>query len=111
MGCQHNFIAGGAYTAKQVRSKAFTDKYGIVTSVMAYTPLNIWPKGTSQGKYFQTVLGPYDYYAIHWGYARIPGALTPEDEVPTLNRWAQQWTNPWYRFASDVHAGGPHPHV
>src|ERR1700680_531038 len=30
-----------------------------------------------------------------------PGARTPADEVPTLNRWASAWTNPLYRFAND----------
>lgn len=101
MGLQHNFIGSEAYTMKQLQSKAFTARYGVATSVMEYSPLNLWPKGTNQGSYWQTVLGPYDYYAIHWGYARIPGARTPQDERPTLNRWASQWSNPMYRFASD----------
>jgi hypothetical protein len=55
----------------------------------------------SSGNYFQTVLGPYDYYAIRYGYAPIAGATTPEQERPTLARWASQWSNPWYRFAMD----------
>ena len=101
MGLQHNFIASEAYTQAQLRSKAFTAAHGTVTSVMEYTPTNIWPKGASQGSIFMTVLGPYDYYAIHWGYAPVPGARTPEDEVPTLHKWAAQWSNPWFRFASD----------
>jgi len=101
MGLQHNFIGSMAYTAKQLQSMAFTSKYGVATSVMEYAGLNLWPKGYSQGTYWQTVLGPYDYYAIHWGYARIPGAKTPEDELPALRRWASAWTNPLYRFASD----------
>jgi len=100
-GLQHNFIGSIAYTAKEVQSKAFTEKYGVATSVMEYAPLNLWPKGYTQGTYWQTVLGPYDYHAIHWGYARVPGARTPQDEVPTLNRWASVWANPLFRFASD----------
>ncbi|HXW50414.1 MAG TPA: zinc-dependent metalloprotease, partial [Candidatus Acidoferrales bacterium] len=100
-GLQHNFMASMAYTAKQVQSLAFTEKYGVATSVMEYSPLNLWPKGYPQGTYWQTVLGPYDYHAIHWGYARVPGARTPEEEVPTLNRWASVWSNPLFRFASD----------
>jgi uncharacterized protein DUF4953/uncharacterized protein DUF5117 len=100
-GLQHNFIASEAYTAAQVRSKAFTQAHGLVNSVMEYTPVNVWPKGMSTGNYFQTVLGPYDYYAIRYGYAPIAGATTPEQERPTLARWASQWSNPWYRFAMD----------
>lgn len=100
-GLQHNFIASEAYTAKQIQSKAFTSQYGLANSVMEYIPANVWPKGVSTGDYFQTVLGPYDYYAIKWGYAAIPGATTPAQELPTLHRWASVWTNPLYRFAMD----------
>jgi hypothetical protein len=105
-GLQHNFIGHEAYTAKQIQSKAFTDKYGIASSVMEYAPLNLWPKGTPQGDYVQTVLGPYDYYAIHFGYAPIPGAQNPYQELATLNRWASNWSSPELRFASDEDARG-----
>jgi hypothetical protein len=101
MGLQHNFIAGMAYTPKQLQSMAFTDKYGIATSVMHYAPMNLWPRGTPQGEYFQTTLGPYDYYAIKYGYANIPGANTPDQELPALRRWAAAWSNPMDRYASD----------
>jgi uncharacterized protein DUF4953/uncharacterized protein DUF5117 len=101
LGLQHNFIGSEAYTPKQLQSKAFTSKYGTTASVMEYSPMNLWPKGYSQGDFWQTVLGPYDYYVVHWGYARIPGARIPLDEKPTLNRWASVWSDPRYRFASD----------
>ena len=101
MGLQHNFISSEAYTAKQLQSKAFTARYGIATSVMEYAPMNLWPNGTPQGEYWQVVLGPYDYYAIHYGYAAIPNATTPQAEVPTLQQWASKWADPMYRFASD----------
>ncbi len=106
MGLQHNFIGSMAYTAKDLQNSAFTRKYGIATSVMEYAPINLWPKGTPQGNYVQSVLGPYDYYAIHYGYGYIPGAKTPAAELPTLRRWASKWANPIYRFASDEDADG-----
>ncbi|HZV78053.1 MAG TPA: zinc-dependent metalloprotease [Candidatus Binatus sp.] len=101
MGMEHNFIASEAFTAAQTKDPSFTAKHGFSSSVMDYNPINFWPKGQSHGSLFQTTIGPYDYYAIHWAYAPVPGARTPEDEVPTLNRWLAQSTNPWYRFASD----------
>ena len=100
MGLQHNFIGSEAYTAKQLQSTAFTSRNGVATSVMEYSPLNLWPNGTPQGEYYQKVLGPYDYYAIHYGYGRID-ASSPEAELPTLHTWANAWANPIYRFASD----------
>jgi hypothetical protein len=101
MGLQHNFIGSMAYSAKDLQSTEFTDRYGIASSVMEYAPLNLWPRGTAQGEYFQTTLGPYDYYAIKYGYAHIPGANSPEAELPTLRRWASGWSDPRYRYDSD----------
>ena len=101
LGLQHNFIGSEAYTAAQLQSQAFTRKYGITSTVMEYAPANVWPKPFGQGTFEQTVLGPYDYYAIKWAYARIPGATTPAQELPTLERWAQAWSDPRYRYASD----------
>ncbi len=100
-GLRHNYLGSQAYSAAQLRSASFTQRYGTASSVMEYVPINIWPKGGGQGEYFQTVLGPYDYYVIHWGYARIPGAMTPQAEVPVLHRWASQWSNPQLAWSSD----------
>ena len=100
-GLRHNYIGSEAYSAGQLRSTAFTQRNGVATSVMEYVPINIWPKGMGQGDYFQTVLGPYDYYVIHWGYARVPGATTPAQETPVLRKWASVWSNPRYSWSSD----------
>jgi len=100
-GLAHNFIGHMAYSAAQIRDKNFTAKNGIASSVMEYNPANIWPKGMSTGTVEQTVLGPYDYHVIKWGYAPVPGAKTPYDEVATLSKWASNWTDPKVRYAGD----------
>jgi hypothetical protein len=110
-GLQHNFIASQAYGAADIRSKAFTSRYGLANSVMEYTPTNVWPKGMSTGDYFQTVLGPYDYYAIKWGYAPITGATTSQAEVPALSKIASAWSDPKYRFAMDEDVHYEHGHA
>jgi hypothetical protein len=106
LGLQHNFIGSTAYTAAQLQNKAFTERYGIASSVMEYSPTNLWPKGTPQGDFDQLVLGPYDYHAVQYGYGYIPNATTPEQELPMLQRVASRWSDPRYRFASDEDAGG-----
>jgi len=112
LGLAHNFIGTQAYTVKEMQSRDFTSTHGLSSSVMDYVGVNVWPKGYGQGgAYWQTILGPYDYHAIHWGYARIPGVTTPQDEVPTLDRWASVWSNPIYRFASDEDAGYEDAHA
>ena len=45
----------------------------MVASVMDYTPANIVPKGWTQGDYYTTTLGPYDIWAIEYGYKPLPG--------------------------------------
>jgi len=101
LGMQHNFIGSRAYTAAQLQDKTFTASHGIASTVMEYAPVNLWPLPYAQGDYSQTTLGPYDYYAMKWAYARIPGAATPEDEIPTLAKWASAWSDPNFRYASD----------
>ena len=104
LGLQHNFIGSMAYTARELQDTSFTSTHGVASSVMEYAPINLWPKGTPQGNYEQLVLGPYDYYAVHFGYGYVANASTPEAEVRTLNGWASRWSDPMYRFASDEDA-------
>ncbi len=35
---------------------------------MDYNPANIVPKGEKQGDYYSTTIGPYDMWAIEYGY-------------------------------------------
>ena len=104
LGLQHNFIGSMAYTAKELQDRGFTERHGVASSVMEYAPVNLWPKGTGQGDYVQLGLGPYDYYAVKWGYEYSPDATTPKAEVPALNALASRWSDPTYRFASDEDA-------
>jgi hypothetical protein len=51
-------------------------------------------------------IGPYDKWATMWGYSPIPGAKTPEDEKPTLDKWArEQDEKPYLRFSTEGGAG------
>jgi len=100
-GLGHNFIGHNSLTAAQLKDKSYTHRNGVASSVMEYAPINLWPKGSPRGDYFQATLGSYDYHVIHWGYAPVPGAKTPDDEVPTLDKWASAAFDPRYSFASD----------
>ena len=101
LGMQHNFIGSRAYTARELQDPSFTSKYGIASTVMEYAPTNLWPRPFGNGDYSQTVLGPYDYHAMRYAYGPIPGARSPEDELPVLRRLASAWSDPRYRYASD----------
>ena len=47
-------------------------------------------------------VGPYDKYAIMWGYKPIPTARTSDQERAVLEQWSRmQDTIPWYRFSAN----------
>ena len=71
LGLRHNFRASTVYSLKQVQDPAFTRANGVTTSVMDYTPYNIAPKGERQGEFVMSTLGPYDYWAIEYGYKAL----------------------------------------
>ncbi|BED90704.1 hypothetical protein PspMM1_31720 [Pseudoalteromonas sp. MM1] len=68
LGLNHNMKSSILWDEKEVHDKAKTQ--GIVTgSVMDYAPANIAPIGVQQGDIFQTKPGPYDDWAINYGYS------------------------------------------
>ncbi len=103
LGLRHNFESSTIYTPAQLRDKRFTLHNGIVGSVMEYTPVNLSPHGQPQGSYFQTQLGPWDYYCIKYGYEQI-AAASSEGELPVLRALAAQSTKPELRYATDEDA-------
>ncbi|EGI73089.1 MAG TPA: DUF5117 domain-containing protein [Pseudoalteromonas sp.] len=68
LGLNHNMKSSILWDEKEVHDKNKTQ--GIVTgSVMDYAPANIAPIGMQQGDIFQTKPGPYDDWAINYGYS------------------------------------------
>ena len=72
---------------------------GASTSVMDYIPANIMPKGRVQGDYYTPRLGPYDHWAIEYGYKPI-GAGNPQGELAELEKIA--------RVIKKLDASAPH---
>ena len=103
LGLRHNFESSTIYSPAQVHNQRFTRASGIVGSVMDYTPVNLSPRGVSQGSYFQTRLGPWDYFCVKYGYQTLPAAST-EGELPALRALASQATRPELRYATDEDA-------
>ena len=73
LGLRHNFRASAMLTADQLHDTKITHEKGLAGSVMDYTPINIAPKGKTQGDFFSTTIGPYDYWAIEFAYKPIEG--------------------------------------
>ncbi len=112
LGFPHNFKGSSMYPLDSLRSRAWTAKMGHSPSVMDYARFNYvaQPEDNIAIEDLVPRVGPYDKYAVMWGYKPIPNASTPEAEKRTLDEWARlQDKTPWFRFASDAGAGGADP--
>ena len=72
LGLRHNFKASAWKTLAEMEDAAKANE-PTVASVMDYSPVNIVPAGIKQPAYYTTTLGPYDYWAIEYGYKPISG--------------------------------------
>ena len=108
LGLNHNMKASILWDEKEIHDKTLTK--GILTgSVMDYAPINVAPIGVKQGDYFQTEPGPYDDWAISYGYSI---ALDDnEEEQARLNEILTRSAEKGLSFgndADDMRAPGRH---
>jgi hypothetical protein len=99
LGLRHNFKASSAFSLAEINSE---ERRGqpTVGSVMEYTPINInMGDGEVQGEYAMATLGPYDYWAIEYGYGSDDGLKG------VLARVAE----PQLAFATDEDSWGSDP--
>jgi hypothetical protein len=105
IGFPHNMKASAMYPADSLRSESFLRRMGgHVATLMDYSRFNYvaQPEDNLPPELLIPGVGPYDRFAVMWGHRPIPGARTPDDELPTLDQWARmQDTIPWYRFTTD----------
>jgi hypothetical protein len=112
LGFPHNMKASSMYPLDSIRSRTWVEKMGHSPSIMDYARFNYvaQPEDNLSLESLVPKVGPYDVFAVKWGYAPLPNAPTAEAEKPTLNQWARmQDTIPWFRFASDAGIGGADP--
>ena len=105
LGLEHNLKASSLYPAEKVRDKTWLHTMGFTPSIMDYVRFDYvaQPEDGIPVEDLAARVGPYDRWAIHWGYALIPEAATPEAERPVLDRWArEQDSTPWLRYTTLV---------
>jgi len=105
LGLRHDHLGSSLYPADSMRSRTWIHRMGHSPSIMDYSRYNYvaQPEDSIAIEDLIPRVGPYDEFAIHWGYAPVqttnPRNVT-EEERPTLDRWALvQDTVPWLRFA------------
>lgn len=109
LGLRHNFIASGALTADELANPKVTAEKGMTSTVMEYTPFNIFALRTG-GEFYASTVGSYDVWAIKYGYTPIDAA-SPEAELPTLRFWAAESAKSGHRFETDQMANAYDPTI
>ena len=100
LGLNHNFRASHLYDPVTIHKKEITSKTGLTGSVMDYMPANIAPDGTAQGEYYITKPGPYDHWAIEFGYSEA--LENPADEQKRLDAICARSHQPELAFGNDA---------
>lgn len=98
LGLRHNFKASSLYTFDEINSDKVKGKKQMAGSVMDYMAANIHADGSKQGDYCMSGIGPYDMWAIEYGY-------TFGDTRKILSRVAE----PELAFGTDEDTNGPDP--
>jgi hypothetical protein len=108
LGLQHNMVASSSFPVDSLRSQSFTSKYGVSATIMDYARQNYiaQPGDGLQPKDFIRRLGPFDDFAINWGYRVLPDARSSDAERATLNDWLVHQTGwPQYRYVPQQYGG------
>jgi hypothetical protein len=102
LGLPHNMIGSSSFPVDSLRSPSFTSANGVAPSIMDYARQNYVAQPGDGVTRFIRKIGPYDRYAINWGYRIVPGpeGATPTSERAVLDRWIMaNVDDPRFRFA------------
>ncbi len=106
LGLRHNFKASTLLSLDELNNPEKTKETGLASSVMDYAPANIVQKGTEQGDFYSTTIGPYDYWAIDYGYRAFSSG---SEEKAQLKKIAARSGEPGLGFATDEDSRGIDP--
>jgi hypothetical protein len=81
LGLRHNHLASTAYSVADLRDPKFANVHGPNSSMMAYGRFNQCAQPGDEITQIFSVLGPYDYFAIDWGYGKHGNSVKEEQEA------------------------------
>ena len=84
-------------------SSELTFGRAVIASKADYDPANIVPQGMEQGNYFTPTIGPYDYWAIEYGYKPLAGGT--QGEAAELRKITSRSGEPGLAYATDEDTG------
>ncbi len=97
IGLPHNMKASSAYSIEQLRDPEWTAKYGTAPSIMDYARFN-YVAQPGDGAALLPAVGPYDHFAIEWGYRQFPKDADDKEELEKIV--ARQIDEPMFRFGN-----------
>jgi len=101
LGLRHNFKASGQMKLDDINSNNVKGKKTFTSSVMDYIPINYRQEsGEVQGDYGMIDIGPYDYWAIEYGYT------FDDKKLPEI---LKRCSEPEFAYATDEDTSGPDP--
>lgn len=100
LGLNHNMQASSIYSPEEIYNSELADGMSLSGSVMDYHSINVNPNRDEQGRYYDLKPGPYDVWAIEYGYS---SALDdPEAEKQRLEEILSRSTEPELAFGNDA---------
>lgn len=101
LGLRHNFKASALMTLDEINSKDVKGQKTFSASVMDYIPINYrYESGEVQGDYAMIDIGPYDFWAIEYGYT------FDDKKLPEI---LKRCSEPELQYATDEDTSGPDP--
>jgi hypothetical protein len=97
LGLNHNMKASQMLSPAEINDTEITHKLGLIGSVMDYPAINIALDRSKQGDYYTTKAGPYDIWAIEYGYTPYSEA----EEAGGLKSIIARSTDPKLAFGND----------
>jgi len=98
MGLNHNMKASQMLSPAEVNNTEITHKIGLQGSVMDYPAINVALDHSKQGDYYTTKAGPYDLWAIEYGYTQCDAS----QEESVLSKIASRSNDPQLAFGNDA---------
>ncbi|HEX2629894.1 MAG TPA: zinc-dependent metalloprotease [Chitinophagaceae bacterium] len=102
LGLMHNFGASSSVPVEKLRDKKWVEENGICPSIMDYARFNYvaQPEDSIGENGLFPRIGPYDEWAIEWGYRWLPHLKNEKESRAYMNKWIiERTTNDkrlWY---------------
>lgn len=102
IGLQHNMQSSSAYSVEDLRTR-FVCEMGVAPSIMDYARFN-YVAQPGDDTCLMPLVGPYDKFAIEWGYRLHPGT-DRYSEQGGMRDFVEEWQDdPVYLFSSPTGA-------